>query len=458
MNQKQPSYTLIIGLGKSGLSMAKFLHARGERVVVTDIDPSTSDAAKELTALGIQTQIGFHDQDTFNQADCMVPSPGIPLTSPYIQTAIKNSVPVKSELDIFYQNNKLPVIAITGTNGKTTTTTLIGEMLTACGYHPFVCGNIGTPLVELFMSGQSHDTVVAYDIVVAEISSFQMDISKAFRPDVGVLLNISEDHLDRYKTFEAYQAAKWRLFEYQTNNDIAVINLDIQGFETASKQLSAKIYGFSSKSVKTAVCQASISKDAIIIHTKKSIRKIKTNSLKELPGTHNHENIAAAILSGLAVNADISGLENGLTTFKNLAHRIEFIRSVNGVKFYNDSKATNTDAVIRAIQCFEKNIVLILGGRGKGTDFSQLIDTVKTSVKAIIALGETKSTIKETFDSVCPTKLVSSMKEAVQAACACSTRGDIVLLSPACASFDMYDNYAQRGFDFATQVKELIEE
>ncbi|MFH2057309.1 MAG: UDP-N-acetylmuramoyl-L-alanine--D-glutamate ligase [Pseudomonadota bacterium] len=456
MNKKQQPYTLVIGLGKSGLSMAKFLHAKGEYVIATDIDSSKDKAAKDLNELGIQIQLGFHDQDTFDHAACMIPSPGVPLTSPYIQNAVKKGVPVKSELDIFYEHNRLPVIAITGTNGKTTTTTLIGELLTTCGYHPFVCGNIGTPLVDLFMSNQT------FDIVVAEISSFQMDISKTFRPDVGVLLNISEDHLDRYDSFDIYEAAKWRLFENQTAQDTAVINQGIPSFETTSKQLAARVLGFSSGQDHASPCHAAINNDTIQIDMDDLCCKIKTTPFKELPGIHNHENIAAAILAGLAVSkdikTDINGLENGLKSFKNLPHRIEFILSVNGIQFYNDSKATNTDAVIRAIQCFKKNIVLILGGRGKGTDFSLLVNDVKASVKTIIALGETKALIKKTFDTICPVTMVSTMKEAVQAAHACSIKGDIVLLSPACASFDMYDNYVQRGIDFITQVKGLKEE
>ena len=453
---KQQSYTLVIGLGKSGLSMAKFLHAQGELVIATDIDSSKDKAAKDLNALGIQTQIGFHDQDTFDHAACMIPSPGIPLTSPYILNAIKKSVPVKSELDIFYQHNHLPVIAITGTNGKTTTTTLIGEMLTSCGMRPFVCGNIGTPMVDLFMSNQT------FDIIVAEISSFQMDISKTFRPDVGVLLNISEDHLDRYENYKAYEHAKWRIFENQTDQDTAVINQMIDNFSQRSIKLAANVVSFSSDNVQGLDCQAVIRTTCIDISIQNLTRKIQTATLKGLPGIHNHENIAAAVLAGLAVskaaNSDISQMENALKNFKNLPHRIEFIQSVNGIQFYNDSKATNTDAVIRAIKCFGKNIVLILGGRGKGTDFSLLVNDVKASVKTIIALGETKAVIKKTFGSICPVKVVSTMKEAVQTAYASSIKGDIVLLSPACASFDMYENYAQRGLDFITQIKGLKKE
>ncbi len=446
--EQQQSYDLIIGLGKSGLSMARFLHAQGRQVIVTDIDPSRKKVAQSLEALGIKIEVGFHDQTTFDQADRLIPSPGIPITIPYIKAAIKKGVPVASELDIFYQHNQLPVIAITGTNGKTTTTTLLGEMLTNCGYKPFVCGNIGTPLVDLLIENKG------YDIVVAEISSFQMDISTRFRPDVGILLNISEDHLDRYESYQAYETAKWRLFKYQTKNDVAVINQAIDNFDIHSRQLSASMLGFSS--IKNNFkCQAIVSDTHIDICTKKFTKHVKTALFKGLPGIHNHENIAAALLAGISVDADLNRMEMALEHFKNLEHRIEFIKSINDIRFYNDSKATNTDAVIRAIQSFSKNIILILGGREKGTDFTQLLGEVKRSVKTIIALGETKTKIKDVFGTICLTVEVETMEQAVQAAFSSAKSNDIVLLSPACASFDMYDNYGQRGIDFANQVRKL---
>lgn len=446
----KPTYHLVIGLGRSGLSMAKFLHSKGIPVMATDIDSSRTAEAMELKAFGIDSQIGFHDQNTFDQAACLVPSPGIPLTTPYIRAAMKKQVPVKSELDIFYMYNTLPVIAITGTNGKTTVTTLLGQMLTQCGFNPFVCGNIGTPLVELFMSDKP------YDLVVAEISSFQMDISQIFRPDVGVLLNISEDHLDRYESFKAYEDAKWRLFENQTASDTAVINQAIPGCSHKAKTLKGKILGFSSDL--ELPCQAQVTDTEITLKTQELEQIVPTEAFKGLPGIHNHENTAAALLAGLAVNAGITDMVSGIASFKNLPHRIEYIDTIKGVKFYNDSKATNTDAVIRAIQSFGKNIILILGGRGKGTDFSFLIKDVKRSVKQIIALGETKKIIENMFQPFCPVKMADTMKSAIDKAFNTAQTDDIVLLSPACASFDMYGNYGERGNDFKSRVHTLAKE
>ncbi len=446
--EKQP-YFLVIGLGASGISMAKFLCSKGKTVIATDYDASKEDIAQELASLGIKTQIGFHDQETFNRASVIIPSPGIPTTNKFIQTAKRVGVDIIGELDIFTRYNDLPVIAITGTNGKTTTTTLIGDMLNACGMTPFVGGNIGTPLVDHFMNkGKT-------DVIVAEISSFQLDLSSTFRPDVGVLLNISDDHLDRYEDAIEYERSKWSIFNNQGISDQAVINESIQNFETLSQHLKSKIFTFSSKNDNQTNCNAVIDSKTIKIFTPKLSQTIKTNHLKELIGTHNRENIAAAILACLALGLDINKAQNGLEAFKNLPHRLEFIKTISGISFYNDSKGTNTDAVIRAINCFEKNIILILGGREKGTDFSLLINDVQKSVKVIIAMGECRTLIKDTFNNICPVWEVHTMKEAVKTAFDNAFQDDIVLLSPACASFDMYENYAQRGNDFITIVNEL---
>ena len=446
--EKQP-YFLVIGLGASGISMAKFLCSKGKTVIATDIDASKTKIAQELNGLGIKTEIGFHDQKTFNLASVMVPSPGIPKTNKFIKTAFDLGVGITGELDIFTRYNDLQVIAITGTNGKTTTTTLIGDILKSCGMTPFVGGNIGTPLVDHLMNkGKT-------DVIVAEISSFQLDISRQFRPDVGVLLNISEDHLDRYENYQEYESSKWSIFNRQNSSDKAVINESIKKFDMLSKKLKSRIFAFSSDKDTLINCNAKIDSKSIQIITRELNHTIKTNQLKELKGTHNKENVAAAVLACHALGADINDIQKGLETFKNLPHRMEFIKTIDGISFYNDSKGTNTDAVIRAIKCFEKNIILILGGREKGTDFSLLVNDIQKSVKTIIAMGECRTLIKDTFKNICPVLEVHTMKEAVQTGFNNAFKDDIVLLSPACASFDMYKNYAQRGNDFITHVNAL---
>jgi len=455
MKKTDSPYFLIIGLGASGVSMAKFLCSRGKKVIATDLDESKTKIADELNKLGVKTQIGFHDQTTFNRAKVMVPSPGIPLNNKFIKTALSNGVALTGELDIFSRYNKLPIIAITGTNGKTTVTTLIGDIIKQSSMTPFVGGNIGIPLTEHLMSKKKAD------IIVAEISSFQLDISKHFKPDVGVLLNISQDHLDRYENFKEYQNSKWSIFKNQTPSDTAVINQSIQEFDTISQTLKSNLLSFSSNDImfthknRSERCNAEISSNNITLKTQTHNHEISTDNLKELSGTHNRENIAAAALACLSAGVEFNDIIKGINTFKNLSHRVEFIKTIKGISFYNDSKATNTDAVIRAIECFKNNIILILGGRTKGTDFSELISHIQKSVKSIIALGETSRIIKNTFGQICPVKIVQTMKDGVQAAFAAALKNDIVLLSPACASFDMYDSYAHRGEDFINCVNNL---
>ncbi len=450
MKETTTPYFLVIGLGASGVSMAKFLASKGEAVVATDIDASRVSVAGELNALGIRTEIGFHDPKTFNEAKTLVPSPGIPLTHTHIKEALARGVALTGELDIFSAYNTLPIVAITGTNGKTTTTTLIGDMLKASGMNPFVGGNIGTPLVENLMN-QNHT-----DVVVAEISSFQLDISTSFRPDVGVLLNISEDHLDRYDSYEAYEHSKWSLFKNQTPSDTAVVNRAIKGFEKACQNISSRVLAFSSDPATRAHCAADINDNGIRIQFEGQNHMIRTDHLTELQGAHNRENIAAAALACLSLGrSQFQDIVKGLESFKNLSHRMEFVKTINHISFYDDSKGTNTDAVMRALECFKNNIILILGGREKGTDFSLLRHHVKNSVKTIISIGESKGHVMETFQGICPVMEADTMQDAVQKSFASAAPGDVVLLSPACASFDMFNNYAHRGREFAAQVLAL---
>lgn len=462
------SYYLIVGLGSSGLSMARFLHAKGQKVVATDIDKSRTQAKKLLNALGIKTQIGFHDQTTFNLAQTIVVSPGVPLDMSFLEIAARNGVPITGELDIFSRYNKTPVIAITGTNGKTTTTTLIRDMLEACGLTTFMGGNIGTPLVEYLIADKQADWVVA------EISSFQLDLAQYFKPEIALLLNVAQDHLDRYDNFDGYISSKWGIFRNQTSRDTAIINQAIDEFENKISQISSQVFSFSSQSdskgsdslesdsktaqIKTSL-NARISGDHIFLQTQDGLEDIDTRTLTQLPGIHNRENIAAACLASLTAGGNMQGITAALATFKNLPHRMAFVRTLNGISFYDDSKATNTDAVVRALESFQTNIILILGGREKGTDFSQLIPQIqnqtKKAVKQIIAMGEARDHIQEILGEFCPVLAVNSMETAVKKAYEIACPEDVVLLSPACASFDMYENYGARGDDFIAQVNEV---
>jgi UDP-N-acetylmuramoylalanine--D-glutamate ligase len=469
MEKTKQSYYLVLGLGSSGMSMARFLHAKGIKVVATDMDGSKTGEEKILQELGIKTQIGFHDPKTFNMARAIVVSPGIPLDMTYLKTAVQNGVSIQGELDIFSQYNKTPVIAITGTNGKTTTTTLIRDMLEASGIQTFMGGNIGTPLVDYLME----DTTA--DWIVAEISSFQLDLAHHFKPQVALLLNVAEDHLDRYNGFEGYTESKWTIFKNQTSEDTAIINQCIAGFEKRVLKIASRIFSFSSRpdtkiaNAKTtqtlAPADAKITGDQILVQTQEGSHNINTTRLGELPGIHNQENIAAAILASLLAEGNIQGITKGLKNFKNLPHRLAFVQKVNGISFYNDSKATNTDAVVRALESFQKDIILILGGREKETDFSLLVPILSKTenagnntgnkVKLIIAMGEAKQHIQAALGKICPVLLVNSMAEAVEKAYEGAAPDEVVLLSPACASFDMYENYGARGNDFISLVREI---
>ena len=453
MQVSPKSYTLVLGLGRSGLSMARFLAAKGYPVKATDIDPAAAKNAKELNCLGIDTQIGFHDQNTFNRADAIVASPGIPLDMPFLLEAASRGVPLLGDLDIFCRYNKTPTVAITGTNGKTTVTTLVRDMLLASGISTFMGGNIGTPLVEYLMKPEP------VQLVVAEISSFQLDLARHFTPEIAVLLNLAPDHLDRYENLGDYARSKWSIFKNQTQKHTAIINAGISDGFCTKPGLSARVYEFSSNPDHSIIQGAKITDQAIDLILPEKFpdpsMRIDCRNLKNLPGTHNLENIAAAALASLCAGADPGAITSAVTAFKALPHRMAFVTRIKGISFYNDSKATNTDAVARALECFENRIVLILGGRKKDTDFTLLLPAVKNKVVQIIAMGEAAPDIARIFSTVCRVTPVSGMKEAVKTAFEAARPPEAVLLSPACASFDMYDNYGARGDDFTAWVTEL---
>ncbi|MCP3901033.1 MAG: UDP-N-acetylmuramoyl-L-alanine--D-glutamate ligase, partial [Desulfobacteraceae bacterium] len=386
--------------------------------------------------LGIKTEIGFHDSATFENAELIVVSPGVPLTIPELEKAREKGIPITGELDTVSELIDIPIVAVTGTNGKTTTTTLIGDMLKESGLNVFVCGNIGTPIVEYLTNKNKKNTKV--DIIVAEISSFQLDTANKFQPDVALLLNIAEDHLDRYSNFDEYTKSKWSIFKNQTENQTAIINAKIENINSETPKIKSKIEYYNNNSLQ-------IIEDSIF-----EIAKTK------LKGDHNKENIAAAALATLAAKGNLEGISKGLKNFTPLPHRVEFIQSINAVDFYNDSKGTNPDAVKRAVECFDNNILLIMGGQEKDTDFKCLKNTLKTKIKKLIVMGEAKEIIANTFSDVCDGIIhATSMEDAVKQAYQNSERGDTILLSPGCASFDMYENYSKRGFDFINQVKRL---
>ena len=452
MHVPKTSYILICGLGRSGLSMARFLAGRGFRVKATDRDPARKILEPELHRLGIDTQIGYHDPDTFVRAGAIVASPGIPLTMPYLMQAKAAGVPLAGDLDIFARYNTTPVVAVTGTNGKTTVTTLIRDMLEASGISTFMGGNIGTPLAEYFMTGRPAR------VVVAEISSFQLDLARDFTPEIAVLLNISPDHLDRYQDMADYCRSKWSIFKNQTPAHTAIINADMDADCQTGPRPASRILAFSSDPDTRIHQGARITGQTIFLTLPETgagaPARIDGENLVRIPGTHNLENIAAAALAALCAGGNMPGIVQAVRSFDGLPHRLTYVTEIDGIQFYNDSKATNTDAVIRALNCFKKPVILILGGREKDTDLSLLRPALKP-VRQIIALGEAADHIHDLFSRELEVKRVPDMKTAVANAFDSARPGDAVLLSPACASFDMFENYKARGDAFTRHVREL---
>ncbi len=455
----ESGYILVVGLGRSGCAMARFLINRGMIVVATDIDSNRADVGKDLEAMGIRCEIGFHRTETFEQAKIIVTSPGIPLNMDYFNRARRKQVPIIGELDLVARYLKEPIVAVTGTNGKTTVTTLISEMLTASGLDVFTGGNIGTPIVEYLDRGSR------VDVIVAELSSFQLDTATAFIPDVAVLLNIAQDHQDRYLDYAAYEDSKWSLFKNQSSTKTAIVNADIDNCKHRTGALKSRLFVFGDKGLHGFYQGAATGGDGIDIKDRDgSLAGLKKNkafidiSGSSLKGEHNRQNIAAAALAALAAGGSIEGIEKTITGFTGLAHRIQYVETVNGVDYYNDSKATNSDAVLKALAAVEAPVILILGGRSKQDDFSSLIPGIKGKVKEIIAMGESQNKISAALSDCCRISKTESMEETVVLAHGMAIPGDTVLLSPACASFDLYGSYKERGLDFIHHVNSLTGE
>jgi UDP-N-acetylmuramoylalanine--D-glutamate ligase len=452
---------LIVGLGISGIAAARFVKQKGALVTVTDMagEKELGVHAAMAHKLGVIMELGKHDIETFERADLIVLSPGVPHTILPIQRAMAKGVPIVGEFELAARYIREPVIAVSGTNGKTTTTTLLGSMLENSGFKVFVGGNIGNPLIDY--AGKRGTA----DIVVAEVSSFQLDTIDTFRPRVGVLLNITDDHLDRYPDFWSYARSKARLFENQQHSDIAVLNGSDPVISSVTKDLHARKLLFShqensrGKDGATAIIhRGDSSTPANITIRMKEHKKISLHlSGTNFPGRHNLENAAAASLAALAVGGTPEGVQFALNDFKGLSHRIEYIATIDGVRFFDDSKATNVDAVIRALETFQEPIVLIMGGRDKGGDFRKLSEPIRQHIKKLILMGEATYKIESVLKDASRERpqTASSMEDAVISAYHAASPGDIVLLSPACSSFDMYSSYAERGEDFRRVIGNL---
>ena len=432
-NYKNKKIT-VFGLARSGIAAAKKLASLGAEVFITDIKPTSefdSAALEELQKLKIDLELGGHSLKAIEAAELIVVSPGIHLDIPMLEEAKRRDIPSISEIELAYQLFSKPMITVTGTNGKTTTTTLIGELLKAGGKRVAVAGNIGSPLVEVNDS--------SLDYIVAEISSYQLETIIKFKPWISVILNIQPDHLERHKTMEEYIRQKSRVFMNQNSDDYVIFNLDDPEVARMVKKSKAKPVGFTK------------SKPEIITMSPSEIK---------IPGKHNLENSLAAAQAAYLCGVDKQTVAEVLRTFPGVEHRIEFVSEINGVEFYNDSKATNPDAALVALETFrERGIILILGGRDKGVALDTLSQKVKEGVNAVVLIGEATQRFNKALKKAGYTNvhLTGSMEEAVNISSGLAKSGNVVLLSPACASFDMFSNFEERGRMFKDAVKMLCE-
>jgi UDP-N-acetylmuramoylalanine--D-glutamate ligase len=439
---------LVVGLARTGIAAARFLHRHGAFVRATDQAAETrlGPELAELRAMGIALELGGHSAGVFADAEMIVLSPGVPHTLPTLQAARRRGIPVIGETELAARFIRQPIVAVTGTNGKTTTTELVGAMLAASGRRVFVGGNIGRPLIGYVDAGMEAE------IVVAEVSSFQLDTIETFRPAVGVLLNISADHLDRYPDFAAYAASKMRLFANQEPQDVAILNAGDPLIAAQAGAVRARKLFFNSPDPGPG---ARLDGRRLTLRRPGRATVALDLARFRLRGAHNAENAAAAALAALAAGASPAGIQSALDAFTPGAHRLETVAVIDGVEYVNDSKATNVDAVRRALECFAAPVVLIMGGVDKGGDFGLLRDEVRRRGRGLVLLGAGREALRAALGGLVPTREADSMPAAVQAARALAVDGGAVLLAPGCASFDLYANYQERGEDFRRAVLAL---
>jgi UDP-N-acetylmuramoylalanine--D-glutamate ligase len=439
---------LVVGLGKSGVASALFLQARGAKVTVSDSKPQ-DQLGEEIPVLldhGIAVETGGHGERTFRGQDLIVVSPGVPVDSPPLVQARALGEPVIGEIELASQFLPKNIVAITGSNGKTTTTTLAGEIIAAGGFSTAVGGNIGTPAISLVEQAKPET------VVVLEVSSFQLETIRTFRPKVAVVLNITPDHLDRHRTFEAYTNAKARIFENQRPEDFAVLNADDVASAALASRSQAQVFWISHKK---EVKQGTYVRDGrIFFRDSKGQHEIMQTSEIPLKGGHNVENVLAAVCVGALTGCDAGSIATAVRNFKAVEHRLEYVATIRGVEYYNDSKATNVDATIKALESFPANVHLILGGKDKDSDYTQLNDLLKQRVKRVYTIGAAAEKIESQIKGV-EFDHSETLETALRRASAIAASGDVVLLAPACASFDQFQNYEHRGRVFKEVVHSL---
>jgi UDP-N-acetylmuramoylalanine--D-glutamate ligase len=442
----------VLGGARSGRAVAALLSRQGARVFLSDrAAPETMLEAKAvLDLLGVESEFGENSRRVL-EADSLVISPGVPSDHPLVREAMRLGKPVFSEIEVAYWFARGPIVAITGTNGKTTTTVLTGRMFEDARYPAVVGGNIGTAFSEIV------ERMTTETAAILEISSFQLDHIVSFKPKVAVLLNITPDHLDRYgHSFASYREAKCRIFEHQEEGDFLIYNADDPVTRTSVEARvtpGVKLLPFSQTA--SLAQGAFLYSGRVVVRIGESESEVVEAGEISLRGAHNQMNAMAAILAARAMGISVASIRATLRNFKGVEHRLEVVRELNGVTYVNDSKATNVDSVWYALQSFTEPIILLLGGRDKGNDYTRLHELVRQHVRALIALGESAGKVRQAFEGIVPITTCTSMEEAVRTGQHLAKKGEVVLLSPACASFDWFENYEHRGRVFKELVRNL---
>jgi UDP-N-acetylmuramoylalanine--D-glutamate ligase len=441
---------LVVGLGKSGLAAAHFLKECGARVTVSDARPATLIAElSELLDQGFMVEAGSHGLLTFRRQDLIVVSPGVPMSTPVLTQVRAMGAHIIGELELGVEFLQGEVIGVTGSNGKTTTTSLLGEILKAAGRPTLVGGNIGLPVTALV----AESTGKSWSVI--EVSSFQLETVETFRPRIAVVLNITPDHLDRHGSFETYAAAKARITEFQTSDDFLVLNGEDKQTQMVAAKTKAQIYWFSGR---RQIKQGAFVHGESIFFTKSEGAKpepVMPVAEITLAGTHNVENVLAAVCAARLAGVEVETIRAAVGAFKAVEHRLEFVRELDGVRYYNDSKATNVDATMKAVASFDGGIHLILGGKDKDSDYTVLAFLLRERVKTVVTIGSAAEKIERELDGVVKIESAETLARAIAFAHETAATGDTVLLAPACSSFDQFENYEQRGRVFKELVQAL---
>jgi UDP-N-acetylmuramoylalanine--D-glutamate ligase len=439
---------LVVGLARTGVATALFCAGHNAMVTATETrgEAELGDAPVKLRAAGVTLEMGGHTEKTFLAQDLIVPSPGVPADDPFLLVARSKGITVWSEIELAYRFLEGKLIGITGSNGKTTTTTLVHHILKAGAMRAYLAGNVGTPLISEVekMDGGS--------VAVAELSSFQLELIEKFRPNIGALLNLTPDHLDRHKTMEAYAAAKARIFANQTELDAAILNAD----DPASAKYAPKkpqVFWFSRKKL---VAQGACLQgdDIVVVHHGKTEPVMKVVEIP-LAGAHNVENVLAAVIIARLAGVDSATIAKAVKSFAGVEHRLEFVADIRGVRYFNDSKATNVDATLKALDAFPGRILVILGGKDKGSDYTVLQKPLRERAILALLIGAAAEKIEKQIAGSVAIERAGTLERAVEAASMAARSGDVVLLAPACASFDQFENYEHRGRVFKELVRLL---